>query len=281
MCQFCHTHGEGEKWYLKAKNYSEDLLRDRKRRRFIQDFFRNPESLEGDLKQMEKLDRVPPFIRRAISHHVTRKMKKYHFGQVVPIEDIERIFDFMGSIVRIACICRHTTLRSEKRYCYGVSLSPKGGSMENIIQEISPSFITGPDTAGLEVLSKEEALEAFRSHEEEGLCHTVWTFMAPFIGGICNCDRTDCMAMRAQLHHEIPVMFRGEYVAGINPDLCNGCRSCMRLCQFGAISYSPARKKSVVDLKRCYGCGVCRSGCEKDAILLRERTSLPAIANLW
>ncbi len=277
MCQFCHTHGEGEKWYLNAKNYSEDLLSDLRRRKFIKDFFRDPESLGDDLRQMEKLDRAPPFVRRAISWQITRKMKKNHFGQVVPIEDIERIFDFMGSIVRVACICRNTTLGSEHRYCYGISLSPDGGPMRDIIREVSPTFMTGPDTAGLEVLTREEALEAFRHHESEGLCHTVWTFVAPFIGGICNCDRTDCMAMRAQLTHEIPVMFRAEYEAEIDLDLCNGCRSCMRLCQFGAISYSPSRKKSMIDLKRCYGCGVCRAGCVRDAIYLRERAAIPAI----
>ena len=33
-----------------------------------------------------------------------------------------------------------------------------------------------------------------REHEKEGLCHTVWTFQTPFIGGICNCDRADCLA---------------------------------------------------------------------------------------
>ena len=39
MCDFCHQHGEGKKWYLDARNYSEDLLSDLKRRRFIEHFF--------------------------------------------------------------------------------------------------------------------------------------------------------------------------------------------------------------------------------------------------
>jgi ferredoxin len=91
-------------------------------------------------------------------------------------------------------------------------------------------------------LSKEEALAAFREHEREGLCHTVWTFVAPFIGGICNCDRSDCMAMKATVTHQFPVMFRAEYVAAVSPGLCNGCRQCMRVCQFGAIGYSAANE---------------------------------------
>ena len=72
-----------------------------------------------------------------------------------------------------------------------------GGEFGKIMKGISADYLMGPDTAGLEVLSKEEALEHFRQYEREGLCHTVWTFITPFIGGICNCDRSDCGAMRA------------------------------------------------------------------------------------
>ncbi len=32
MCDFCHKHGEGKKWYLEAKNYAEDLLSGLRRR---------------------------------------------------------------------------------------------------------------------------------------------------------------------------------------------------------------------------------------------------------
>jgi hypothetical protein len=36
MCEFCHKHGEGQKWYLQAHNYSEDLLSDLRRRKFVE-----------------------------------------------------------------------------------------------------------------------------------------------------------------------------------------------------------------------------------------------------
>jgi len=89
---------------------------------------------------------------------------------------------------------------------------------------------------GLETQSKEDAISAFRSHEREGLCHTVWTFRPPFFGGVCNCDRSDCLAMRATVAHTIPVMFRAEYVAEVDPNVCAGCREYMRVCQFGAVT---------------------------------------------
>ena len=39
MCEFCTKHGEGKKWYLNAKNYSNDLLSDIRRREYVKDFF--------------------------------------------------------------------------------------------------------------------------------------------------------------------------------------------------------------------------------------------------
>jgi NAD-dependent dihydropyrimidine dehydrogenase PreA subunit len=281
MCEFCLQHGEGQKWYLHAKNYADDLLSDVRRRRFIETFLADPEALAREVHDLERLNKMPKFIRDIVSRLITRKMKKIHFGQIVPIEEIEQIFGFVKTIVRVACICRQANLGQEKRYCYGVSLAPDGGRFAEILQGLDESFLTGPDLSGLEVLSREDALAAFHSHEQEGLCHSVWTFHTPFIGGICNCDRSDCMAMRCTVTQDVPVMFRGEYVARVDPDLCVGCRECLGLCQFGALTYSAANQKSVVDQRWCYGCGVCRAACQQEAIRLEERSTIPAVANLW
>ena len=281
MCEFCTKHGEGEKWYLQAKNYSDDLLSDVRRRRFLEEFVSEPDALARDARHMDRLEKAPAFVKGIISRIVTRRMKKVHFGQVVPIEEINQIFGFVNSIVRMACVCRHTTLGKEKRYCYGISLAPDGGMFAEILRGVGASFFSGPDGAGLETLTRDEAISAFRAHEQEGLCHSVWTFHTPFICGICNCDRSDCLAMRSTVTHALPVMFRGEYVAEVAPDECAGCRECMRVCQFGAITYSPSSKKTVIDQRWCYGCGVCRSVCKKNAIRLEERAKVPVAANLW
>ncbi|MFH1313828.1 MAG: 4Fe-4S binding protein [Candidatus Eisenbacteria bacterium] len=281
MCEFCLKHGEGKKWYLEAKNYSEDLLSDIRRRRMIEEFFTNPGSLGQDVMRLGQLEKAPAFVRGLVKRIITRRQKKEHFGQVVPIEEVEQIFGFLGSIVRVACICRHITLGEEKRYCYGISLAPDGGKMMEILRGIDDSFLTGPDDTGFETLTKDEAIAAFRSHEHDGLCHTVWTFQAPFIGGICNCDRSDCLAMKTTVTHDLPVMFRAEYVAEVDPEKCVGCRQCMRVCQFGAVTYSPSNEKAVIDQKWCYGCGICRAVCKKDAIELKDRSRVPVAANLW
>jgi len=282
MCEFCHKHGEGKKWYLQAQNYSEDLLSDLRRREFIQNFFLNPERLNEDVGKLDELKRLPSFVRAVVTPVLVNRQKRVHFGQVIPIEEIERIFGFVNSVVRLPCICRQATVGTEQRYCYGVSMVPQGESQfGQIIRAIDAGYLTGPDTSGLETLSKEEALNNFRELEKKSLCHTIWTFITPFIGGICNCDRSDCVAMRTTVTMDFPVMFRAEYVAEVNPDLCNGCRQCMRVCQFGAMGYGIAHEKVVIDPRRCYGCGICRASCTKNAIALNDRSKVPLAANLW
>jgi ferredoxin len=282
MCEFCHQHGEGKKWYLQARNYSADLLSDVKRRRMIAEFFGGgPEELASQMDQLAKLHAAPPFVQAMMKRVVTRRMKKQHFGQVLPLEDIKEIFGFVDSITRVACICRQAKLGREARYCYGISLGRAANAFSEILGNVDSSFLSGPDTAGFETLTPEEATQAFLEHEREGCCHTVWTFVTPFIGGLCNCDRADCLAMQSTVVHDVKVMFRAEYVAAANPDACTGCRACMKVCQFGALGYSAADKKAYVDQRACYGCGICRAACSKGALRLVPRAEVPAVAGVW
>ena len=276
MCEFCHKHGEGKKWYLRAQNYSEALLNDPQRRRFIKNFISDPEYFRRALKKIEMLRRLPSYIQAVVTPIAVNRQKMFHYGQVVPIEEIERIFDFVNSVTRLPCICRKAMLGKEQRYCYALSMvPPKQSQLIGILSGVDGNYLAGPDTSGLEALTKEEALANLRELEKEGLCHTVWTFISPFIGSICNCDRSDCVAMRLSVNMEYPVMFRAEYVAEVNPDLCKGCRQCMRVCQFGAMEYNVSNKKMVIDQKKCYGCGICRANCPNNAIKLNERSSVP------
>ncbi len=281
MCQFCHQHGEGKKWYLKAENYAEEFLSDMRRSKYIQHFFRDPQRLKDRIDLLDTLNRMPAFVQAVIKPAILGRMKKMHHGQVLPIEDVKEIFGFANSVVRLPCICRQASLGTEERFCYGLSMVPvEVSKLKEIVEAVGADYLTGPDVKGLEVVSKEEALEQFKELEKKSLFHSVWTFMTPFIGGICNCD-DDCMAMKATVKKSLPVMFRAEYVAGVIPEMCNGCRNCLRACQFGAISFSLAQEKVSIDALRCYGCGVCRVHCKNDAITLTDRGMIPAAADIW
>ncbi len=65
------------------------------------------------------------------------------------------------------------------------------------------------------------------------------------------------------------------YYAQVNPELCNGCETCLKRCQMNAIKM--VDEKSTVDLDRCIGCGVCVPTCGMKAISLvrKEDASKP------
>jgi len=265
MCEFCIQHGEGQKWYLVMEHYSRELLVQQGRAEFMEKFLSN---VEGDFgKKVAQLDGIKntPVVYRFIRRMAIRQQKADHWGQVVPIEDVEQILDMQDSIVRVPCVCRSLTTGREARYCFGIGANP--GFMADY-PDFSHSF---------EVLEKEEAKKIVRSFDEQGMVHSIWTFKTPYIGGLCNCDQ-DCLAYRMQIKANLlQVMFRAEYVGLVNWDLCNGCKKCLMQCQFGAIRYSNTMKRATIEMKQCYGCGVCRVACNKGAITLKPRTGFPRL----
>ncbi len=281
MCEFCHQHGEGKKWYLKAENYSQDLLADLKRRQFIKDFILDVGN--GHVAKLEKKlqtgMQAPSWLRQTYYWLTERRYRRDHFGQIVPLEDLEQVLDMATSIVRLPCICRkNSTGNNNARYCFGLSLDPE--KLLEIKEAFLETFRPGPDVDVFERLSKTEALQLLKAYERESLMHSLWTFKTPFIGGLCNCDRADCLAMVAH-RYGLNIFFRAEYVAQMAEENCSGCRSCLSTCQFGAISLAAARKIAFIDPLRCYGCGVCRSHCEDQAIQLVPRMEHPLACRFW
>jgi ferredoxin len=281
MCQFCHQHGEGKTWYLKADHYSNQLLADLERRRYMIDFVRDVgngqfSSFERDF---QRAMRAPKWLRQIIYKYYEAQFRRDHFGQVVPIEDLKTVLSLANSIFRLPCICRkNTTGKNNAEYCIGLGLDPD--KLLDLRDAFFETFRPGPDANPFERLTQPEALELHRAFEKEGLIHTLWTFKTPFIGAICNCDRADCLAMVSYRYH-FQMFFRSEYVARVSHDNCIGCRTCLSLCQFGAMGYSVTNRKAVIDPLRCYGCGVCRSACEQDAISLMPRSEHPIARKLW
>ncbi len=237
MCEFCTQHGEGEKWYLTMENYSKDLLDQNSRREYAAEFLNGfDKRVPKSIKQLDKIRRTP--LMKLARPVLTHMQKQDHYGQVVPMEDVEKIFDMVQGAVRLPCVCRRvTTGNMNARYCYGLTMD------NQLMDALDDSF-------SLETLTKEEALDSIRKLDKEGLVHSVWTFKTPFIGGLCNCDQ-DCMAYRiTHARKDYPVMFRAEWIATVSADAC-------------------------------YGCGVCRASCNKNAISLSPREMVAGAAGVW
>ena len=60
--------------------------------------------------------------------------------------------------------------------------------------------------------------------------------------------------------------------AVINEDLCSGCKMCMGLCPYKAITYDDKEKRANINEVLCTGCGVCVSVCPSGAIKSKHFT---------
>jgi len=195
------------------ENYSQELLAQDSRAKFPGELLLKVErfGLTG-FNRLEWAKAKLPFAYRFIRKIGTWGMKRYHFGQVIPLEDAEKIMDLVQSITRLPCVCRKAVSgNNNARFCLAFGIDPTG-------------LLAGyPDTkANLETLSSEQAKELLREFDKAGLVHSIWTFKTPFIGGMCNCDN-DCLAYKTQITSDLmQVMFKAEYIAAIEPLDCNG-----------------------------------------------------------
>ena len=149
MCEFCTQHGEGKKWYLTMENYSIELLDQNDRRKYAAEFLNGFHTrVPHSIQQLDKIRKTP--LMKLAKPILTQAQKGDHYGQVVPIEDVEKIFEMVKGAVRLPCVCRRvTTGNMNARYCYGLTLD------KGLMDALDDSF-------SLELVTKEEALEAVR-----------------------------------------------------------------------------------------------------------------------
>ncbi|PKQ29110.1 MAG: hypothetical protein CVT60_07030, partial [Actinobacteria bacterium HGW-Actinobacteria-10] len=169
MCEFCVQHGDGKTWYLRAENYISELENDLERRDYLVDFVQGfPRMRTRALRGVAVLEHLPSPVSSAVKRKVLAHQKENHFGQPVPIEECERIFEHATSIVQLPCVCRDAAGGPEEGYCIAVTTGPVDGALV----EAFKGFGSGPDTAGLQRMTAAQATELLRKCEREGLMHS-------------------------------------------------------------------------------------------------------------
>ena len=69
-------------------------------------------------------------------------------------------------------------------------------------------------------------------------------------------------------------------ISRIDPDICAGCRICIKLCTYSAIEFDERRKISIVNDALCKGCGSCAGFCPSGAAQVEHFTGKQILAEL-
>ena len=95
-----------------------------------------------------------------------------------------------------------------------------------------------------------------------------------YLAGACQGpkDIPDCVAQAGAAAAEAMALIDRGYVelepntAFIQDDLCSGCKTCLALCPFSALSYDNDKNIAVVNGALCKGCGTCVAACPSGAL---------------
>jgi heterodisulfide reductase subunit A len=69
-------------------------------------------------------------------------------------------------------------------------------------------------------------------------------------------------------------------VSAIDEDKCSGCKICLNLCPFSAISFDEEKEICRINEALCKGCGVCAGTCPSAAITARQFTNEEIVAQV-
>jgi heterodisulfide reductase subunit A len=109
-----------------------------------------------------------------------------------------------------------------------------------------------------------------------------------YIAGSCQSpkDIPDCVAQgAAAAANVLSLVDRKEVeleptIALINKEACSGCRICLGLCPYNAISFDETSDLAVINSVLCKGCGVCVAACPSGAIEQQNFTDRQLLAEV-
>lgn len=195
--------------------------------------------------------------------------------RVVPVEeaveskDVVLDIDSARKLIREAevisaqpCACRtHARRMGRGQDCPAPS--------ENVCMQVN-GFARSVIARGIgQQITTEEALRRLDATEKAGLIHMTRNSSAKD-AFLCNCCGCCCTGFHFLKNYKFPGVFApSRFRVRHDQDLCVQCGTCVKRCQFGAISMADDGTVTT-DTGLCYGCGNCVSTCPSDARVLEE-----------
>ena len=184
---------------------------------------------------------------------------EHHVGTYDNIKEI--IKSKSGTISVMDCVCRQSKDLMEEPCKMGdirnccISFDD---SAEHLLKEF-PSA---------RKISKEELIELLDKFQKAGFVLQPANVQNP--SGVCVCCGCCCGVLQAAKQYPRPAeYYSSNFYAQSDPELCNGCETCLKRCPMEAITM--VDDKSVVDLDRCIGCGNCVPTCGMKAMSLQKK----------
>lgn len=280
MCFRCETRGDGVIWYKNPANYGRRIYKRRPRgqkpvltaeREWEYESDYNHAVMRASMAKAE--DDMEQYAQRL-------KEANEIWGksdgpcQPVPLKECFEIVDTMTPITKLNCMCRKYQYAEEED---SSNFSCMGMGQAQYKWERWPERYRN----GVVFMSPKEAKDWLTYWDKKGMIHLVMPYWGQ-IAGLCNCDYPGCWPLRHHLDYGLKnAVIKGEYVARVDLDLCNGCGICTKRCMFGAVQQEITRGKANIDMKRCYGCGLCQTGCKRGAVSLVRRIEIPGLKEDW
>lgn len=268
MCEFCKKHAGGkDKWYFNPKNYSKEMgeLRMDLLEKIANeiDFKR---AIITDFGAVESIKNIP--VLNKLARNVGEKhLKEVQGGQIIGLKDAIKVLQLCENPAILPCVCRR--MAGEEKYC-----CLNFGLIPELYKKANPDEY-------MEEVSVNKAERLLVEWDKEGLYHVILWSKMPYVTTICNCTPAYCIAYKGRFLSGLKnSMLKGEYVSRVSEEKCQGCKTCLTRCQFGAISFNVDHRRAFIDIRKCVGCGLCATGCENNAIEFIERKFTPA-KNLW
>ena len=284
MCKYCFSHGtNGEKWYMNAKNYSNELADEMNLKDYLEEQWLNFEQVyirkimgisSKDIGYKLKMPIIGRVIRNIAENMIHSEKKNRqgvradgHFGQVIPLEDGKVILSELAvePLICNYCMCRYMQRGEKEAVCINF------GQLSEVIEKL-PRFIPKDRTVRID---RETAIKQLEENNKKGYIATVWFQPVPYINAICSCESPECGAFTLRNNFDLDAMYKAEYIINLDQDKCQGCKSCVSMCQLNALRYIPSMKRVIVDYDKCFECGVCRHVCDNDALSLIPREDYP------